>query len=212
MQLNQDISQQLFAGAFYSENAWRRKAAQLYQAAMLILEDGALARRTFDPRLFEGGARNLTKQESYELQRLDSHEVGFFLLGLAFENLLKGLCIMHSPPVFGELEDIRLGLNGINKHNLKELARKACFKISAEEEAIFTALNEHILWVGRYPVPLKRTDYHHTLSTGHPSYRLSSAKSVFQLELPLPAKVSALLNRLVAEYDEVAKRYADALA
>jgi len=210
--LNENISQQLFAGACYSETAWRRKAAQLYQAAMLILEDGAMARSTLDPRLFEGGSRSLTKQESYELQRLDSHEVGFFLLGLVFENLLKGLYVMHNPPVCGELEDIRSGLNGIANHNLKELARKACFKISTEEDAIFVALNEHISWVGRYPVPLKRKDYHHTLSTGHPSYRLSSAKSIFQLELPLPPKVSALLNRLVAEYDEVAAKYADGLA
>ncbi len=176
---------------------------------MLILEDGAMARSTFDPRFFESGLRSLTKQESYELQRLDSHEVGFLLLGLAFENLLKGLCVMHCTPLPRELEDIRSELIKLKQHNLKELARKASFKFSAEEGAIFAALTEHILWVGRYPVPLNHRNYHHTLSKGHPSYRLSSAKNIFQLELPLPPKVSALLNRLVAEYDEVAKKYAD---
>jgi hypothetical protein len=204
--MHASISRQLFNGALRSEDAWRRKAAQLYQAAMLILEDASEAHSALDRRLFQGGSRSLTKQDSYELQRFNLHEVGFYLIGMTFENLFKGLWIMQNPGDAALVESVRSRFPGFSNHMLKEFARKTHFTISIEEETILDALTEHILWVGRYPVPLTRDKYHHTLSSGHPSYRISSAKSVFSMELPLPAKVSALLDRLVGAYENLERQ------
>jgi len=168
---------------------------------MLLLDNAAEAHNSLRKGLFQGASRNATEHECLELQRFNLHEVGFYLIGMTFENLFKGLWMMQNPGDAALVESVRSKFPGFSNHMLKEFARKTHFTISIEEEKIWDALTEHILWVGRYPVPLTRNKYHLSLSTGHPSYRISSAKSVFSMELPLPAKVSALLDRLVEAYE-----------
>jgi hypothetical protein len=78
------------------------------------------------------------------------------LLGFGFENLLKGLLIVSHPEL---LDGGRLRRSFTRGHRLLDLAGSAGLQLSPGEEEILETLTEHVVWAGRYPVPLAWQDY-----------------------------------------------------
>ena len=81
------------------------------------------------------------------------------LLGLAFENLLKGLLIAQGVSAG---EDGKL-FESFTTHKINQLLAKldtAKFPLNKEERKLLMELEEHVLWGGRYPLPKKYEDLH----------------------------------------------------
>lgn len=75
-----------------------------------------------------------------------------FLLGISFENLLKGIIIAHGKTVAcdGKL------LTWFKSHDVRELVRqidKNRLSVTPEEIAILAEFKEYVVWQGRYPIP-----------------------------------------------------------
>lgn len=80
------------------------------------------------------------------------------LMGLSFENLLKGIIIAHGKATEYEGKlDRSLKTHNINKL-LDKLGANKC-PLSEEEKNILKEFTEDIVWTGRYPIP-KDEDSH----------------------------------------------------
>ena len=73
------------------------------------------------------------------------------LMGYALENLLKGILMADHPEYFKSNAKI----TNISSHNLVSLCKRCSLQIMANEEDLLKKLTDHILWVGKYPVPLE---------------------------------------------------------
>jgi hypothetical protein len=76
--------------------------------------------------------------------------VYFFLIGLALENLIKGILLTLNPTY---LSDTKLS-NEIKTHNLLYLYNKCGLSLRNNDKTILIKLSRYILWLGRYPIPL----------------------------------------------------------
>ena len=82
------------------------------------------------------------------------------LLGLAFENLIKGVKIAQNPNLVDQDRfDIRLWRREDGGHGITTLA-KSLLTLTSYEEELLDRLQEHILWAGRFPIPLTSVRYH----------------------------------------------------
>ena len=102
--------------------------------------------------LGRGFSNQQAKGRDAELQFLTP--VYRFLLGQAFENLLKGIIIAHGKPAGsnGKL------LESFRKHEIKSLLEKldpSQCTLTSEEQAILFDLQQYVEWAGRYPIPTK---------------------------------------------------------
>jgi hypothetical protein len=70
------------------------------------------------------------------------------LSGMALENLLKSYMFRQGQPAAsgGKLE------RTLRTHNLTELAARAGFTVTSEEEDLLARLTAFIVWAGRYPL------------------------------------------------------------
>jgi hypothetical protein len=141
-----------------SQMSWRWKATQLLTAAKIIFKQ-AIKYKTVSTKFPAIGTKAWTTKESQELEKLLQYEVAGFLLALAVENLLKALWVGKNRPRVKNIERIDKQLNEICEYNLVLLCKKAEFSITDLEKTFLTALTETTFWRGRYPMPLKRTDY-----------------------------------------------------
>src|SRR5262245_26323903 len=74
------------------------------------------------------------------------------LYAFAMENALKGLIVTRNP---GSIASPKISnIIKSRRHSLIELAGKAQFSCSREEETALEALSNIAKWAGRYPVPL----------------------------------------------------------
>ena len=81
---------------------------------------------------------------------LELYETALFLLGLAIENLAKGILIGRNPERF-QPKDLT--------HTVGEYVRECAINISERQEALLKELEAVILWRGRYPTPKKLRDW-----------------------------------------------------
>jgi hypothetical protein len=84
-------------------------------------------------------------------------QIYFFLIGMCLENLIKGILIYQNPNLGNGSE-----LKGkIKSHDLKTLALDLKkIEILQDELELFDFLKEHIVWIGKYPIPTKATNFY----------------------------------------------------
>lgn len=69
------------------------------------------------------------------------------LMGMAIENMLKGLIVQQTPRTESATRTVA------QHHQLAQLASDAQFKIDTAERELLKRLTTFIYWAGRYPVP-----------------------------------------------------------
>ena len=75
----------------------------------------------------------------------------FFLLGIAIENLLKGILISENP---NHIKDGKISPEISSGHNLKKLSEKInSLDFNTDEIRLFEILSEVIPYWGKYPIP-----------------------------------------------------------
>lgn len=77
------------------------------------------------------------------------------LAGLALENLVKGICIKNDPTIVSQ-QKVEWGRSG---HELTDLFDKAGITLDTDELRFIEKLQEFVLWVGRYSLPKRASDY-----------------------------------------------------
>jgi hypothetical protein len=77
--------------------------------------------------------------------------VYMLLVGLAVENLAKGICVASNPNIIKN--DQFSG--GLKTHKLLDLLERGGVKLSQEESYLLERLETFINWAGRYPIPAK---------------------------------------------------------
>ncbi len=96
------------------------------------------------------------------------------LLGLAFENLIKGVKIAENPNLVDrDRFDIKLWRRDDGGHGITTLA-KSLVTLTSDEEELLNRLQESILWAGRFPIPLTSGRYHDSHSPVN-KHQLSTA-------------------------------------
>ena len=82
------------------------------------------------------------------------------LVGLAFENLIKGILIGRNPALV-DTEKVESGVLGRGGHGIADGARKI-ISLSSSEFRLLKRVEEYLFWAGRYPLPLKSNIYHNS--------------------------------------------------
>ncbi len=104
----------------------------------------ALLRRVAEEiNTFRLSSRGLSNLKQNELEIVSLMQVGRFLMGLSFENLLKAIIIAH-------------GKSPLFKHDINRLIEQidsSRLNLTDEEKGILIELEEYVLWEGRYPIP-----------------------------------------------------------
>ena len=176
--------QHRFDCAIRSNFAWTRKAQQLYTVGLRTLEDVAAAKPKAEITARSSG--KLSPEEDSVFEEYMLYEVGFFLIALAVENLLKALWVGKHYLSISGVENIRRDLRDLAQHDLNAIAESAGLNRSADEVDLMETLKQCILWHGRYPTPTRRQDYGAQFLEGTPLNRFFEGGSIFGLQLPLP--------------------------
>ena len=90
------------------------------------------------------------------IKQLGYIESFMMLTGLAFENLIKGIDIAQNPT---RVTNRKLDTRGWSRggHALSDYAQKA--KLPPEQVDLLRRLEEYVVWVGRYAIPLNADAY-----------------------------------------------------
>jgi hypothetical protein len=83
------------------------------------------------------------------------------LLGLAAENLIKGVYVAQNPCIVTREKLDRSLWTSDGGHGLKDFAR-SLLKLEPEEVERLGRLQEHLVWAGRYPIPTKSSRYYNS--------------------------------------------------
>jgi hypothetical protein len=84
------------------------------------------------------------------LAYLDSY---MLLIGLAFENVIKGILIGRNPALVTR-DKIESGILGRKGHGISEGAN-SIISLTPQEMQLLGRIEEYLFWAGRYPLPLK---------------------------------------------------------
>jgi len=160
-EINEKMRPLLFKYGFLSPSSWKRRANRLKYAADCLfgLYFEAVTRflARFTKEAEEGTGpiaswHTATEEElGKEVTDISLITEYCLLMGYALENLLKGILMDEHPEYFKPDAKIK----DISSHNLVSLCKRCSLQITADEEELLKKLTDHILWVGKYPVPLE---------------------------------------------------------
>jgi hypothetical protein len=90
-----------------------------------------------------------------ETQRKRLAYVGSYMLfiGLAFENLIKGILIGRDSTLVTKEAIKKRGILNNNGHGIKEGANRVIC-LTEQELQLLARIEEYLIWAGRYPLPL----------------------------------------------------------
>jgi hypothetical protein len=128
-----------------SPSSWLQQAELLKMSATLILE-----------KLIE--IRDIGQaQPGIREQKLAFTQSYMMLMGLSFENLIKGAHTAKTPSL--SLEDrLKIWKSHRGGHGISGLINLVA-SISADERSLLRRLEEYAFWAGRYPIPLNTDQY-----------------------------------------------------
>jgi hypothetical protein len=154
--------------------AWQEQATQLKRIADITYsicktateEYMRISRQHFDNGDFQEGVHPLPKEEAALLRLSTLKPIYLMLIGLAIENLAKGVLISRSAAEYvGQEGHLR---KPIKTHKLVDLAQLCNLPLSSDQENMLKKLTSYIEWAGRYPVPETLSGmYQFGFGTGH---------------------------------------------
>ena len=101
------------------------------------------------------GPRTLVGEELSDALDEQTIWVYFMLMGLAIENLLKGILMAQHPEYLHQ--KTRLS-NLVKTHDLLRLCNACGLATTPSESDLLSMLTEYVVWRGKYPVPLEIAD------------------------------------------------------
>jgi hypothetical protein len=126
-----------------------------YRYPLLWLDQGN--RHLFSARVIYKKIESLLpkKQNSVIEQRYQAlSESYFFLMGIAFENILKALIISNNPTV-NKLSEFKSKYGWNNKHDIAQMIKINYNILNDDEWESINRIERYLKWVGKYPLPLK---------------------------------------------------------
>jgi hypothetical protein len=145
---NQRENEELFERLGSDAQTWLAQAKQLKMAADAILP--ALREAfTIPPALPGAQDKRFAFFHSYML-----------LIGLAFENLIKGILIGRDTTLVNR-NRIESGILSRGGHGITD-GVKQILDLNSNESQLLKHVEEYLFWAGRYPLPLKSTIYHNS--------------------------------------------------
>jgi hypothetical protein len=151
----------LYLSALYSPQAWLGVAQRLRRAAEKI--DIFQLKDVKSPILNYDKLKTADREKVHQLW--DLFPIRQFLMGRAFENLIKGVIIAQGISVTNEKGEI---VDWFRHHDVDRLLVRldtSNFTLSEEEEGLLRGFKRYVKWSGSYPVPVKFADYQRRLST-----------------------------------------------
>jgi hypothetical protein len=144
--MNQSNESEIYELLGQSPLAWLEQAEFLKMSGVLVLEK---LREIRDVPQVRPGIRE---------QKLALTQSFMLLMGLSFENLIKGLHIAQTPGL--SIEDrIKIWTSYRGGHGISALIKLAT-STNAKEENLLRRLEEYAFWAGRYPIPRNTNQYH----------------------------------------------------
>jgi hypothetical protein len=137
-----DLFRTLYERASREPLAWRMASDSLRRAARTLLP------------VIENDEKVLCNQQSEDNIEPPLSPVYMLLVGLAIENLVKGICVANAPNI---IENDRLG-RGMRTHSILDLLARAHVTVSQEDSELIERLEVFVNWAGRYPIPAKLGD------------------------------------------------------
>jgi hypothetical protein len=138
-------------------SVWALYALVLHTSAETLRSDVQIARAQQDYALLGGvvadAGGKAIEHPALLTMRSWTEPVYYMLMGLAFENLLKGMLIAQGKGVWND--------DGRFKHTshcLQTLARLCGIAIDEEQSVILDRLSKYVIWEARYPLPSNRKD------------------------------------------------------
>jgi hypothetical protein len=130
-------------------NSWEERADNLKRAADKVYEicyDAFTSTRNY---IKEGREPDLQ-----DVQDFSVIAIYYLLMGYALENLLKGILIMRQPEMYVQQGN----LTGLKTHKLVKLFEDCKLPVDQETKELLEKLTRHIVWQGKYPIPLRAED------------------------------------------------------
>lgn len=133
---------------------WWHKAECLMEAATVLSAEHQRAVQAAAHEIKESHQYELTPQRRQLLTRLRLPRVNMLLVGLAFENVAKGILIARNPDLVSSHE---LGKDLTGPHTrLTEWLTQAGVNLSDPmERDLVERLGEAVQWAAKYPTPTK---------------------------------------------------------
>lgn len=75
--------------------------------------------------------------------------------GLAVENAVKAVLIVKDPNIVKLNGSLDIKKFGKKQHSIRELVRSVLSELSESEEQLLMKLEEHVVWAGKYTVPIR---------------------------------------------------------
>jgi len=114
------------------------------------------------------------------------------LLGLAFENLIKGVDIARDPSLVNLRSLNRSLWKDDSGHAIRKFA-KSLMTLDSDEEELLDRLQEAVVWASRFPIPTNSPRYHASLNPVN-KQQVSPAND-FDVADRLFDKLKELLNK-----------------
>jgi hypothetical protein len=122
-----------------------------------------LIAKTLEPGLRKS-LKNDQRLEKDREEKMAYIEVYMLLMGLSFENLIKGIVIAKNPELVSESKGESKLMGELKTHKLSQLARRH-LDITKKGLDIIERLEEFVIWGGRYPIPASS---HHYFKSAQP--------------------------------------------
>jgi hypothetical protein len=128
---------------FRNAHYWLKHAYRHYYASQILYEHLEPIMNKDDIETDEENEQFISLWQSY-----------FLLMGLAFENILKGLIISIEPDLVNDQEYAKKYNFSFN-HNLITMFERNFRQLSISEKELIHRLQKYLIWMSKYPVPKK---------------------------------------------------------
>ena len=145
----EEKNKELFELINKDAQSWLAQAKQHKMSADVILSK------------LEDALKNIpTSQEGTQEKMLAFVHSYMLLIGIAFENLIKGILIGRDPTLVKDQKN-RSGILERGGHGITKKASKI-ISTSSNESNLLQRIEEYLFWAGRYPLPIKFGTYNNS--------------------------------------------------
>jgi hypothetical protein len=128
-----------FRNAYY----WLKHAGRHYYTSQILYDHLEPFMKKDDIQSDEENEQFISLWQSY-----------FLLMGLAFENILKGLIISKEPDLEND-KNYEIKYNFSLNHDLKKMFEANFRQLTKSENKLIERLQSYLIWMSKYPLPKK---------------------------------------------------------